>query len=57
MPYVDKVFVSATDDVVVGDSNGVDTATAGLQDMNTFQRADVPNLTGREKRESERAAG
>lgn len=30
LPYVDEIFISATDDVVVGDSDGVDTASAGL---------------------------
>lgn len=48
-PYVDEVFIGATDDVVVGDSNGVDAAPTGLQDVNTLQRADVPNLTHRQK--------
>lgn len=51
--YMDEVFIGATDDVVVGDGDGVDAAAAGLQDVNTLQRADVPNLTDREK-ESER---
>lgn len=30
LPYMDEVFISATDDVVVGDSDGVDTAPTGL---------------------------
>lgn len=30
LPYMDEVFVSATDDVVVGDCDGVDAAPAGL---------------------------
>lgn len=46
IPHVDEVFIGATDDVVVGDSNGVDAAPTGLQDMNTLQRTDVPNLDG-----------
>lgn len=44
---MDQVFVGSTDDVVVGDSDGVDAAPAGLEDVNTLQRADVPNLGGR----------
>lgn len=44
LPYVDEVLVSATDDVVVGDCDGVDAAPAGLEDVNTLQRADVPDL-------------
>lgn len=48
--YVDEVFIGATDDVVVGDSNGVDAAPTGLQDMNTLQRTDVPNLTHRDRK-------
>lgn len=51
MPYVDEVFIGAADDVVVGDSNGVDTAPTGLQDMNTLQRADVPNLTRTDRKQ------
>lgn len=47
---MDEVFISATDDVVVGDSNGVDAAPAGLQDVNTLQRADVPNLINTQSR-------
>lgn len=43
-PYMDEVFISATDNVVVGDSDGVYAAPTGLQDVNTLQRADVPNL-------------
>lgn len=46
---MDEVFISATDDVVVGHSDGVDAPPAGLQDMNTLQRPDVPNLTDRER--------
>lgn len=51
LTYVDEVFIGATDDVVVGDSDGVDAAPAGLQDVNTLQRPDIPNLTdkGRER--------
>lgn len=51
VPYVDEVFIGATDDVVVGDSNGVDAAPTGLQDMNTLQRADVPDLTHRDRKQ------
>lgn len=46
---MDEVFIGATDDVVVGDGDWVDTAATGLQDMNTLQRPDVPNLTDRER--------
>ena len=46
--YVDEVFVGATDDVVVGDGDGVDAAPAGLEDVDTLQRADVPDLTERD---------
>lgn len=49
LPYMDEVFISATDDVVVGDGDGVDAPPTGLQDMNTLQRPDVPNLTDRER--------
>lgn len=49
-PYVDEVFVSAADDVVVGDGDGVDAAPAGLQDVNTLQRADVPDLINTQSR-------
>lgn len=45
LSYMDEVFVGAADDVVVGDGDGVDAAPAGLQDVDTLQRADVPNLT------------
>ncbi|TNN61636.1 hypothetical protein EYF80_028141 [Liparis tanakae] len=55
---MDEVFVGAADDVVVGDGDGVDAAPAGLQDVDTLQRADVPNLTdGGEGTESERDNG
>lgn len=47
--YMNEVLIGATDDVVVGDSDGVDAASTGLQDVNTLQRADVPNLTDRER--------
>lgn len=50
---MDEVFISATNDVVVGDGDGVDAAPAGLQDMNALQRPDVPNLTTRKERISE----
>ena len=53
---MNEVFISATDDVVVGDGDGVDAAPAGLQDVNTLQRPDVPNLTER-GREGERERG
>lgn len=48
--YMDEVFISATNDVVVGDGDGVDAASTGLQDMNTLQRSDVPNLTRQKER-------
>lgn len=55
---MDEVFIGATDDVVVGDGDGVDTATAGLQDVNTLQRSDVPNLAdGERERGSQRGGG
>lgn len=47
---MDEVFISAADDVVVGDSDGVDAAPAGLQDVNTLQRADVPDLINTQSR-------
>ncbi len=47
LPYMDEVFIGATDDVVVGDGDGVDAAPAGLQDVNTLQGPDVPNLADR----------
>lgn len=54
--YMNEVFVGAADDVVVGDGDGVDAAATSLQDMDTFERADVPDLTDEErKRESERS--
>lgn len=37
LSYMDEVFVSATDDVVVRDGDGVDAAAAGLQDVDTLQ--------------------
>lgn len=42
---MDEVLISAADDVVVGDGDGVNAAAAGLQDVDTLQRTDVPNLT------------
>lgn len=45
--YMDEVFISSTDDVVVSDGDGVDAASTGLQDVNTVQRTDVPDLTDR----------
>lgn len=45
-PYVDEVLIGATDDVMVGDRNGVDTPTGRLQDMHTLQAPDVPDLGG-----------
>lgn len=47
---MDEVFVSATDDVVVGDGDGVNAAAAGLKNVNAFQRTDVPDLTKTETR-------
>ena len=41
---MDEVLVGAADDVVVGDGDGVNAASAGLQDVNTVQRADIPDL-------------
>ncbi len=49
LPHMDEVFVSATDDVVVGDGDGVDAAPAGLQHVNTLQRPNVPNLKERRR--------
>lgn len=54
---MDEVFISATDDVVVGDGDGVDAAPAGLQDVNTLQRPDVPNLTDRERKRGSQRGG
>lgn len=50
---MDKVLIGATHDVVVGDGDGVDAAPAGLQDVDTLQGADVPNLTDRRERDEE----
>lgn len=54
--YMDEVFIGPTDDVVVGDGDGVDAAATGLQDVNTLQRADVPNLTKKDKEGRENAS-
>lgn len=48
---MDEVFVRATDDVVVGDCDGVDAAPAGLEDVNALQRADVPDLRNTQTQE------
>lgn len=52
--YVDEVLIGATNDVVVGDGDGVDAAPAGLQDVDTLKGADVPNLIDRRAREGVR---
>lgn len=52
---MDEVLIGAADDVVVGDGDGVNAAAAGLQDVDTFQRTDVPNLT--ENNRNEESAG
>ena len=49
---MDEVLVGAADDVVVGDSDGVHTAPAGLEHMDTIQGANVPDLR---ERQTERA--
>lgn len=43
---MNEVFIGAADDVMISDGNRVDAATAGLQDVDTLQRANVPNLSG-----------
>lgn len=45
--YMNEVFIGATNYMVVGNCNGVDTAPRGLKHMNALQRADVPDLRGR----------
>lgn len=55
---MDEIFIGATDDVVVGDGNGVNAAPAGLQHVNTLQRPDIPNLANKQRKtESDRASG
>lgn len=45
---MDKVLVCATDNVVVGDGNGVNAAPRGLEDMDALKRTNVPNLKEKE---------
>lgn len=44
---MDEVLIGATHDVVVCHGDGVDATPAGLQDVDTLQGADVPNLRNR----------
>lgn len=44
---MNEVFIGATNYMVVGDCNGIDTAPRGLEHMNALQRANVPNLRGK----------
>ena len=41
---MDEVLIGAAHYVVVGDGDGVHAAPGGLEDMNTLQRANVPDL-------------
>lgn len=55
---MDEIFVGATDDVVVGDGDGVNAAPTGLQHVNTLQRPDIPNLVHRQRKTaSDRTSG
>lgn len=42
-----EVLIGATNYMVVGDCNGVHTASRGLEHMHTLQRTDVPDLRGK----------
>lgn len=42
--YMDEVLVGATDDVVIGHGNRVDTAARRLQDVDAVKGPDVPDL-------------
>lgn len=45
--YMNEVLIGATNYMVVGDCNGVHTASRGLEHMHTLQRTDVPDLRGK----------
>ena len=47
--YIDLVLVSTTHDVVVGDTQRIDTAPRTLQHSNTLQALQIPYLHGREE--------
>lgn len=47
MTHVYEVLVRATNYVVVGDSNGVNAAPGGLEDVYALKRTNVPNLRER----------
>ena len=42
--YMNAVFISATQDVVLGDGDAVDAATRGLQIAHTLQAIQIPHL-------------
>ncbi len=44
--YMNEVLVGATNYMMIGDCNGVHTASRGLEHMDTLQRTDVPDLRG-----------
>lgn len=44
---MNEVFICATNYVVVGDGNGVNAAPRGLEDVDTLERTNVPNLRNR----------
>lgn len=44
--YMNEVLVGATNYMMIGDCNGVHTASRGLEHMDTLQRTDVPDLKG-----------
>ena len=42
--YMNAVFISATQDVVLGDGDAVDAAARGLQIAHTLQAIQIPHL-------------
>lgn len=48
MTHMDEVLIRATNYVVVGDRNRVNTAPRGLEDMYALKRTNVPNLGERQ---------
>lgn len=42
--HVDKIFIGPAHNVVVGDRNGVNASARRLQDVDTLQAPDVPDL-------------
>lgn len=47
--YMNEVLIGATNYMVIGDCNGVHTASRGLEHMDTLQRTDVPDLRGKSR--------